>query len=255
MVKEIESRIRGYFVSLEIPPETTIYDRLLLSLRPKDAVLTFNWDPFLFDSYERLRHIAPLPGIYFLHGNVRIGACKNHLGNWGRRNSKCPICFKIVDDVPLLYPVERKDYSSNPYIKDTWDEAKMLIREAFVLTVFGYGAPSSDVDAVELLKSAWFDRSDRKIEHIEVIDLACHDILYERWKPFLPTHHLKAIRCFDQSWVSMYPRRSVEALEHSVKYGRPSEQFPLMQSSVLHEVCGDALEIIGFEAEQRFDEE
>jgi len=49
----------------------------LLSLRKKDAVCTFNWDPFLYDAWIRNRHLD-LPEIFFLHGNVRCGHCPTH---------------------------------------------------------------------------------------------------------------------------------------------------------------------------------
>ena len=73
--REVETRVNDYFSSLELPLEATIYDQLLLSLRPGDAVFTFNWDPFLFDSYKRNYDVAELPEVFFLHGNVRIGVC------------------------------------------------------------------------------------------------------------------------------------------------------------------------------------
>ena len=172
LARKIESQIRNYFSSLQMTKETTIYDRLLLSLRRKDAVFTFNWDPFLFDAYVRNVHIGSLPEIFFLHGNVRIGMCREHVGNWGDRQLQCPICSKPFDDVPFLYPVEEKKYSNDLYIEESWNAARYFLKEAFVLTIFGYGAPASDSDAVELIKTAWLERSDRKIEHIEVIDLA-----------------------------------------------------------------------------------
>lgn len=49
----------------------TVYDQLLVSLRPTDAVFTFNWDPFLFDAYKRNHLAVALPPIFFLHGNLR----------------------------------------------------------------------------------------------------------------------------------------------------------------------------------------
>ncbi|MDD4590193.1 MAG: hypothetical protein PHG06_07165 [Parabacteroides sp.] len=42
---ELEEKIRDYFLSMEIPDEITKYDLLLLSLRDKDCVASFNWDP------------------------------------------------------------------------------------------------------------------------------------------------------------------------------------------------------------------
>ena len=80
---EIERRVADYFSSLELPDEATIYDKLLLSLRRRDAVFTFNWDPFLFDAYRRNADVVDLPEIFFLHGNVRIGVCLRHTERWG----------------------------------------------------------------------------------------------------------------------------------------------------------------------------
>ena len=194
LVKEIERRIDAYFSSLIIPKEATKYDLLLLSLRKKDAIFTFNWDPFLFDAYERNAHIASLPKMFFLHGNVRIGICPNHANAWGKRGGLCSICSNELEDVPLLYPIGKKDYSSHEYIRRSWEAARYFFAEAFVLTIFGYGAPVSDADAVDLLRSGWMGRSDRKIEHVEIIDVVSSSVLYERWRGFMPTGHLKPIR-------------------------------------------------------------
>lgn len=49
--KELDSRIRAYFSELELPDEPNIYDLLLLALRKKDIVATFNWDPLLLQAY------------------------------------------------------------------------------------------------------------------------------------------------------------------------------------------------------------
>lgn len=247
LVREIEGRIDIYFSSLRIPKGATKYDYLLLSLREKDAILTFNWDPLLFDSYERNVHIAPLPEIFFLHGNVRIGICPNHPESWGRRQGICPICSSRFENVPLLYPIGKKNYSSDEYIRRSWEAARYLFTEAFVLTIFGYGAPVSDADAVDLLKSAWMGRSDRKIEHVEVIDIVSNSVLYERWKEFTPTGHLKPIRSIWDSWIMMHPRRSVESLMQPAHYGEPAGTFPLIQSERLHRVHEQILDIAGWE--------
>ena len=247
LVKEIERRIDVYFSSLEISKETTKYDYFLLSLREKDAIFTFNWDPFLFDSYKRNAHITSLPKIFFLHGNVRIGICPNHPELWGRRRGICSICSNRLEDVPLLYPIGKKDYSSHKYIQGSWEAARYFFAEAFVLTIFGYGAPVSDADAVDLLKSAWTRRSDRKIEHVEVVDVATSSVLYERWREFTPTGHLKPIGSIWDSWIMMHPRRSVEGLMQPVFYGEPSETFPLAKSERLDRVHEQIADIAAWE--------
>ena len=51
--QEIEQRVYTYFTSFSIPKEPTIYDYILLSLRDKDLIATFNWDPLLVQAYRR----------------------------------------------------------------------------------------------------------------------------------------------------------------------------------------------------------
>ena len=75
--KEIEKRVYDYFAALKLPDTPTLYDHLILSLRPKDVVATFNWDPFLWNAAARNRHFSEPPDLLFLHGNIAIGHCPN----------------------------------------------------------------------------------------------------------------------------------------------------------------------------------
>ena len=72
----VDDRIRRYFAALELPERSNIYDYLLLSLREKDVIATFNWDPFLWQAWERNSKIAKVPHILFLHGCAAIGKCR-----------------------------------------------------------------------------------------------------------------------------------------------------------------------------------
>lgn len=249
LMKAIEKRIDVYFSSLKIPKEPTKYDFLLLSLRKKDAIFTFNWDPFLFDAYKRNSRIASLPKIFFLHGNVRIGICPSHPEAWGGRRGLCSICSNRLKDVPLLYPIGKKDYSKHEYIRRSWKAARYFFAEAFVLTIYGYGAPVSDADAVDLLRSRWMGRSDRKIEHVEIVDVVSNSVLSERWRYFSPTGHLKLICSIWESWIMMHPRRSVESLMRPVYYGEPAGAVPLIQSETLRGVHEQVRHIAQWETE------
>lgn len=228
----IERRIEQYFSKLRLPESATIYDQVLLSLRPKDAVFTFNWDPFLFDAYQRNRNIVGLPSIFFLHGNVRVGRCAKH-NRWGLKEEKCSDCGNPLHSVPLLYPITRKDYSTNPYINDSWKAAEWYFKNALTLTIFGYGAPESDKDAITLLRGAWTDRSSREIEHVEIIDIAPQSLLYAKWHAFTPTAHYQVRASFDLSRIARWPRRSCESLIPPMTQGTPCEDFPLPTTSNL----------------------
>lgn len=226
LLSNLESKISDYFSALYLPNIATDYDRLVLSLREKDAIFTFNWDPFLFDAWMRNHHIAKLPEIFFLHGNVRIGSCIKHQ-KWGRKHDACPVCNNNFSAVPLLYPIDQKNYSENEYIDEAWKNAKYFFSNAFTITIFGYGAPSSDIDAVELLRSAWFEGGLRQLEHIEIIDIADANAIYERWHSFTPTNHYQIRTAINESRVYQCPRRSCESLYYSMSQGIPCEAFPM----------------------------
>jgi hypothetical protein len=246
IAEKIENKISKYFSNLKIGQKANLYDRILLSLRRKDAILTFNWDPFLMDAYKRNCRDFDLPQMFFLHGNVRIGMCLDDQ-KWGFRNNVCPECDKNYKDVPLLYPIGKKDYSKDPYIKTAWDEAKMLFEEAFTITIFGYGAPESDSDAIELLRKAWFENNDRKMEHIEIIDTADKSTLHERWSKFTPTLHYTCQEIFNHSRLARWPRRSCESIFYPMAYGLVCEDFPLPVTDCLGELQHYALQLAAHE--------
>jgi hypothetical protein len=222
---ELEDRIRCYFSALKLPETATIYDRLLLSLREKDAVLTFNWDPFLFDAWMRNRQFDP-PAIYFLHGNVRVRCCPDHPNQWGRFGT-CKECGRPWQPTPLLYPVAEKDYDANPFIHMHWQAALEMVREAFTATVFGYGAPASDKSAVNLIHEAYLGLSSRELEHFEVIDIQVAEALRKTWAPFVPTHHLHIRQTLWDSWMGRYPRRTCEGILWPMTQGIPAETYAM----------------------------
>ena len=116
LLAKLEDAVRTYFAGMRLPPEATIYDLLLLSLRDKDVIATFNWDPFLAEAVKRNRHIKRLPRILFLHGNVDVGVCVEHRSK-GFVEHSCSTCGEPLKPTPLLFPVKQKDYTNNPFIK------------------------------------------------------------------------------------------------------------------------------------------
>ena len=63
--KIIEERVYSYFKNMVLPDKPTIYDYLVLSLREKDLIATFNWDPLLLQAYERNLKTKNLPKLAF----------------------------------------------------------------------------------------------------------------------------------------------------------------------------------------------
>ena len=208
---EIEQRVYNYFAALKLPDTPTLYDHLILSLRPKDVIATFNWDPFLWQAAARNYHFGKVPVLLFLHGNVAIGHCPN-CRIVRDRHQRCSRCGGPMVASPLLYPVKQKDYQSDAAIVGHWRSIAHDLEVAWAVTFFGYGAPSTDVEAIKLLKAAWGKVEKRNLEQTEIIDIRAEDDLIATWAPFIHTHHYSIRQSFYDSCIAKHPRRSCEAL-------------------------------------------
>ena len=190
------------------------YDLLHLCLRPKDAIFTFNWDPFLMQSRIRLARlgVTQFPALFFLHGNITVGYCETD-DTSGLLGRDCRTCGKPFIPSRLLFPVEKKNYNDDPFIAREWQAVRAYLKHAFWLTVFGYSAPETDVEAVDLLKEGWGDPAERNMEQTEIINRpgSNHDELHDKWQPFIHSRHFEIHDSFYESWTANHPRRSGEA--------------------------------------------
>ncbi len=218
----LESTIRSYFLKYRLPDEPTIYDLLLLSLKAKDAVATFNWDPLLLHAYYRVSAITKkLPQLLFLHGNVAVSICqKDNIQFWGPNGRFCRKCNSLLTPCKLLYPVRQKKYTDDVYIKKQWDGIRHFLSQAYIVTIFGYSAPATDVEAIELLKNAWGDVAHRKLEQIEIIDIKDHSTLRSTWDKFIYVDHYQIHKSFFDSLIAQSPRRTTEDLFSCLMEGK-----------------------------------
>ncbi|KAA0086070.1 hypothetical protein CIW54_15760 [Paraburkholderia sp. T12-10] len=210
--EELDQKIRGYFSELELPDEPNIYDLLLLALRKKDLVATFNWDPLLLQAYQRACRVTrDLPDLAFLHGNVLVGYCRNHKCG-GILTARCRECDALFEPAPLLYPVAQKNYAADPYIRDNWKAIQSRLKRAYLVTIFGYSAPKTDVEAISLMKNAWGAVEDRELEDFEFIDICNEDTLVSSWREFVHSHHYQVHSDFFSSSLARHPRRTTVEL-------------------------------------------
>ena len=223
-VAEVEADLASYFGAMTLPDEPTLYDHMVLGLRGQDTIATFNWDPFLLLAYKR--HVSRfstgrLPDLRFLHGCVVYASCEEHdvLGYVG---GQCPDCGKALRSGKPVYPDKQKDYVSDPLLRREWDTVLHKVERAFHLTIFGYSGPVTDGKARLLLERAW-QPADRKIDHLEVIDLESTDVLYDRWRKLIPFSHLLAHRHWHDSSIAKWPRRTNEWKGAASRCGVPAE--------------------------------
>ena len=216
LVAQLDVRIREYVADLRLPDAPNLYDYLNLSLRAKDVIFTFNWDPSIIESQIRLYRAGArlLPRVFALHGNVAIGYCADcDQSGLGMVGQPCGSCGRLYAASRLLYPVKRKDYTSDPFINREWRALAQNLAACFMFTIFGYSAPATDVEAVAHLKDAWGDVESRTMEQTEIIDRPeCLEAeLRERWSPFIHTHHFDIFDSYFDSWMAVHPRRTGEA--------------------------------------------
>jgi len=224
--QSLEERVRCYFEGVVLPAQVTVYDQLLLCLREKDMIATFNWDPFLMQAIWRNRHLRRLPEIVFLHGNVGVGICVRHHES-GYAGGRCSECGGAYQRSPLLYPVGEKNYREDPFIASQWARLERKLRDAFLVTIFGYSAPASDVNARELLQLAWDQNGSREFCQIEVIDIRPGDQIIDSWKSFIVRDHFQTCRSLNESLITKYPRRSCDAFGWAVLQCDPWSDKPV----------------------------
>lgn len=222
---EVDQIVQRYFASLRLPDDVTLYDLLLLSLRPKDIIATFNWDPFLLQAMARNRHMRP-PRIVFLHGNVYLGYCPDHKTK-GYLTQLCGTCGRSFQASPLLFPITKKEYRSHPLLSGEWHELSTALEHSYLLTIFGYAAPTSDAAAKEILVKAWDGNQTRELAEVEVVDILSRPLLYDRWKNFIVRDHWTASARFSHTLQFRYPRRSCEAFAFATLQQDPWATKPI----------------------------
>lgn len=204
----LEQFIWSYMSSLRLPDKPTVYDHLVLSLRDKDIIASFNWDPLLLHAYSRnSNHGIKLPRLAFLHGNVMQGFCEEHK-RINYLGANCERCQKPLRRSKLLYPIKKKNYAENEVIKIQWERLARHLDDAFLLTIFGYSGPKTDEEAISIIKEHW--KTHRFLDDTHFITNQNQDEAYEHWKPFVNSHHFQIYGNFYESELANYPRRTFE---------------------------------------------
>jgi hypothetical protein len=111
----------------------------------------------------------------------------------------------------LLYPVRHKDYAHDPAIASQWDFLKYGLKNAFMITIFGYSGPKTDQEAISAMRQAWGTPDDRSMEQTAFITFQTEDEITEAWSEFIHTHHYERQDDFYDSWIANHPRRTGEA--------------------------------------------
>lgn len=176
-----------------------------------------------------------LPRVAFLHGNVDVEI------NTDKKLSRFSSDYIGKNDgfLPskLLYPIEKKDYVSDPFVKNEWEVCTTYLREAYCVTIFGYSAPKTDVEARDLLLKAWKENTTATLAEFNMIDIRPGEEVKNSWKEFgTDTFSVWAIDSFSKTRLQTYPRRTCEALAHATLQQNPWQEDPLPKAGTLAEL-------------------
>jgi len=136
----------------------------------------------------------------------------------------------------LLFPVEEKGYSSDPFISHSWSALKKCLGRAFIFTVFGYSAPKTDIEASTLIKEGWVTAKSRELEQIEIIDLRPPKDLYESWSSLICREHYGIADDFYDSYAAQHPRRSCEDFFEAAMQNNPQDERPIPKNASWEEL-------------------
>lgn len=233
----IEHRVFEYFSKLKLPDSPTIYDYLVLSLRKKDVIATFNWDPLLPQAFMRNEGATRVhrPRILFLHGNVLVGVCTKN-GTAGGSGQSCSKCGDPFEPSRLLYPVKHKDYVSDPFIKAQWDMLRSYLERGYYLTIFGYSAPETDVEARSLMLEVWKANSTQELCEVDIIDVKPRSEVEASWGEFFYKQHYMVRNDIWDSYPFRHPRRSCDAFAASTLMLDPWDENPFPKFTSLEEL-------------------
>ena len=225
VINAMNNAIRSYFKPLTLPDHPTLYDYLVLGLRSKDLIVTFNWDPLLPQAYKRWRHLGKvLPQLAFLHGNVEIGVDLEKKAFGFLSDGLGP--NYTLEPTRLLYPVEQKNYNSDPFITEQWNITTQNLAKAYYFTIFGYSAPTTDVEARKLLLNAWQNNPTQELAHISIVDKREQEAVKGSWSEFISNTHSGVSKNFLHNHIMLHPRRSCEAFAFTTLQGTPWREDP-----------------------------
>lgn len=129
----------------------------------------------------------------------------------GYHDQHCNRCGAPLAPSPLLFPIREKQYTADPLIASEWEVVQAFIECAYILTIIGYSAPVSDVNARRLLKEAWRKNGTTDFAQVEIVDVKPERQVMSSWSDFVVRNNYGVRRNARRGLAFWYPRRSCDA--------------------------------------------
>ncbi len=148
--------------------------------------------------------------------------------------------------------MKHKDYNSDPYIKSEWDTLRHFLQRAYYVTIFGYSAPQTDVEARDLMLEVWKENPTRELAEIDIVDIKPRDELEAVWKIFFVRQHYGISPDIFHTTLLRHPRRSCDAFAMATLQNDPWEENPVPRFDKLTELQGWMAPLVSEEHSGRF---
>jgi hypothetical protein len=85
------------------------------------------------------------------------------------------------------------------------------LERAYLVTIFGYSAPVTDVEARSLLLNKWMENPTREFAEIDIVDIRPREDIERSWADFFVRQHYGIFPDVRRTTSFRHPRRSCEA--------------------------------------------
>lgn len=212
--KELEELIRRVYVHTTVndtraptvnPKVSKIHKNILGLLKPKDTIVTFNYDLVIEEAFSSAKLWNPVDGYGIQTSGKTKGWTERWLNSKNYQDEKSKISFLKLhgslnwesyaagtairlkpkpylvstrngktrfEKVSILAPGWNKRVDKNPY-KKFWREARLQLEKCKTLIILGYSLPETDLLAQSLLAEVVRRRAARK-ESLKQLHLADH---------------------------------------------------------------------------------
>ena len=106
----------------------------------------------------------------------------------------------------------------------------------YYLSVYGYSAPKTDVEARELMLEVWSKNKSLELAEVDVIDIRDREDIEKSWEEFFYSHHYGIYKDIFQSYLFHQPRRSCDAFASAILMVDPWHSNPFPRFETLEEL-------------------
>lgn len=110
------------------------------------------------------------------------------------------------------------------------------LKRAYFITIYGYSAPVTDVEAKKLMLDEWKANPTLELAEVEIVDIRPREELEETWKDFLFSHHYTIWDDVFSTCLLRHPRRSCDAFAMATLQCQPWEENPFPKTSQLDQL-------------------